>query len=49
MIRIREAAVAGAFYPADPGELQSTVRRLLDVMGSGAWMLVEAQPCEQAA
>jgi len=30
MIRIREAVVAGSFYPADPGELQSTVRRLLD-------------------
>jgi len=32
MIRIREAAVAGSFYPADPGELQSTVRRLLDAV-----------------
>jgi AmmeMemoRadiSam system protein B len=30
MIRIREAAVAGSFYPADPGELQSAVHRLLD-------------------
>ena len=30
MIRIREAAVAGSFYPADPGELQLTVGRLLD-------------------
>jgi len=38
MIRIREAAVAGSFYPADPGELQSTVRRLLDAapVGQGA-------------
>ena len=32
MIRIREAAVAGSFYPADPGELQSTVNRLLDMV-----------------
>jgi hypothetical protein len=32
MIRIREAAVAGSFYPADPGELQSTVQRLLDAV-----------------
>ena len=32
MIRIREAAVAGSFYPADPGELQSTVHRLLDMV-----------------
>lgn len=30
MIRIREAAVAGSFYPADPGELHSAVHRLLD-------------------
>ena len=30
MIRIREAAVAGSFDPADPGALQSTVQRLLD-------------------
>jgi AmmeMemoRadiSam system protein B len=29
MIRIREAAVAGSFYPADPGELRSEVQRLL--------------------
>jgi AmmeMemoRadiSam system protein B len=34
MIRIREAAVAGSFYPADPGELQSTVRRYLDACGA---------------
>jgi AmmeMemoRadiSam system protein B len=34
MIRIREAAVAGSFYPADPGELQSTVRRYLDAAGA---------------
>jgi len=32
MIRIREAAVAGSFYPADPGELQLTVGRLLDAV-----------------
>jgi len=31
MIRIREAAVAGSFYPADAGELQSAVRRMLDL------------------
>lgn len=30
MIRIREAAVAGSFYPASPAELEATVRRLLD-------------------
>ena len=30
MIRIREAAVAGSFYPAEPGELRATVDRLLD-------------------
>jgi AmmeMemoRadiSam system protein B len=30
MIRIREAAVAGSFYPAGPGELRATVDRLLD-------------------
>jgi len=35
MIRIREAAVAGSFYPADPGELQSMVRRLLDAVPIG--------------
>jgi len=35
MIRIREAAVAGSFYPADPGELQSMVRRLLDAAPAG--------------
>jgi len=35
MIRIREAVVAGSFYPADPGELQATVRRLLDVAPAG--------------
>jgi AmmeMemoRadiSam system protein B len=34
MIRIREAAVAGSFYPDDPGELQSTVRRLLDAVSA---------------
>jgi AmmeMemoRadiSam system protein B len=34
MIRIREAAVAGSFYPADPGELQATVRRLLDAVST---------------
>jgi predicted class III extradiol MEMO1 family dioxygenase len=28
MIRIREAVVAGSFYPADPGERETTVRRL---------------------
>jgi hypothetical protein len=32
MIRIREAVVAGSFYPADPGELETTVRRLLDAV-----------------
>jgi hypothetical protein len=30
MIRIREAAVAGSFYPAEPGALRATVMRLLD-------------------
>jgi AmmeMemoRadiSam system protein B len=30
MIRIREAAVAGSFYPADAAELRETVQRLLD-------------------
>jgi hypothetical protein len=30
MIRIREAAVAGSFYPAEPGALRATVLRLLD-------------------
>jgi len=30
MIRIREAAVAGSFYPAAPGALRTTVTRLLD-------------------
>jgi AmmeMemoRadiSam system protein B len=35
MIRIREAAVAGSFYPADPGELQCTVRRLLEAAPAG--------------
>ena len=30
MIRIREAAVAGSFYPAEPGALRATVSRLLD-------------------
>jgi AmmeMemoRadiSam system protein B len=30
MTRIREAAVAGSFYPADPGALRATVLRLLD-------------------
>jgi hypothetical protein len=34
MIRIREAAVAGSFYPADPAELQSTVHRLLDAVSA---------------
>jgi AmmeMemoRadiSam system protein B len=32
MIRIREAVVAGSFYPADLGELETTVRRLLDAV-----------------
>lgn len=32
MIRVREAAVAGSFYPADSGELQSAVHRLLDAV-----------------
>jgi len=32
MIRIREAAVAGSFYPVDAGELRSTVQRLLDAV-----------------
>jgi len=32
MIRIREAAVAGSFYPADTRELQSTVHQLLDAV-----------------
>jgi AmmeMemoRadiSam system protein B len=30
MIRIREAAVAGSFYPANAAELRETVQRLLD-------------------
>jgi MEMO1 family protein len=30
MIRIREAAVAGSFYPADAAELRETVQQLLD-------------------
>ena len=30
MIRIREAAVAGSFYPAEPGALRAAVLRLLD-------------------
>jgi AmmeMemoRadiSam system protein B len=30
MIRIREAAVAGSFYPAEPGALRATVQSLLD-------------------
>ena len=34
MIRIREAAVAGSFYPADSGELQSMVHRMLDASAS---------------
>jgi len=36
MIRIREAAVAGSFYPADPGELQSMVHRMLDAVARRA-------------
>jgi AmmeMemoRadiSam system protein B len=36
MIRIREAAVAGSFYPADPGELQSMVHRMLDAVAPRA-------------
>ena len=36
MIRIREATVAGSFYPADPGELQSMVHRMLDASAPGA-------------
>jgi AmmeMemoRadiSam system protein B len=32
MIRIREAAVAGSFYPADPGALRSVLRGMLDAV-----------------
>jgi AmmeMemoRadiSam system protein B len=35
MIRIREAAVAGSFYPADPEALRATVQRLLDSVRPG--------------
>jgi hypothetical protein len=35
MIRIREAAVAGSFYPADPEALRATVQRLLDSIRPG--------------
>src|SRR5512134_970454 len=30
MIRIRDAAVAGSFYPADAAELREAVQRMLD-------------------
>ena len=33
MIRIREAAVAGSFYPANAAELRETVRRMLGAVG----------------
>jgi AmmeMemoRadiSam system protein B len=33
MIRIREAAVAGSFYPADAAELRETVQRMLGAAG----------------
>jgi len=36
MIRIREAAVAGSFYPADPGELRSMLHRMLDAVVTAA-------------
>ncbi|HET6593620.1 MAG TPA: AmmeMemoRadiSam system protein B [Xanthomonadales bacterium] len=36
MIRIREAAVAGSFYPADSGELHSMVHRMLDAAAPDA-------------
>jgi len=47
MIRIREAAVAGSFYPADPGELQSTVHRLLDAVPAAAGVAA-AEPVPRA-
>jgi hypothetical protein len=36
MIRIREAAVAGSFYPADAAELRGAVQRMLDAAPAAA-------------
>jgi MEMO1 family protein len=36
MIRIREAAVAGSFYPADAAELREMVQRMLDMSAGPA-------------
>jgi AmmeMemoRadiSam system protein B len=33
MIRIREAAVAGSFYPANAAELRETVQQMLGAAG----------------
>ena len=36
MTSVREAAVAGQFYPGNPGKLDATVRRLLDEASQNA-------------
>jgi MEMO1 family protein len=38
MIRIREAAVAGSFYPADAAELREAVQRMLDAAPAAGGM-----------
>jgi AmmeMemoRadiSam system protein B/AmmeMemoRadiSam system protein A len=46
---VRQAAVAGLFYPRDPGELQKTVRKLLDEgAGAGVQGKIRALVCPHA-
>jgi len=42
--RVRPAAVAGSFYPAEPGHLRSTVRRLLEAAERSASAADERVP-----
>jgi hypothetical protein len=52
MTQIREAAVAGMFYPADASELRcsgDTVGGWDQVLGYGSWLFEEGGSCDMAA